>query len=232
MDNKLAQQLVTKTRDDYNRISGHFSSTRQFVWPDIAEILDSLKIQKGMKILDMGCGNGRFAKFFIDKGADYYGHDISEKLIKIAKTNNPKGYYSCGDLLKTPFKTHEFDLVISVATLHHIPSNKLRSQAIIEMRRVLKPGGTIIISVWYFWSQLKYLKFILREEGRRIIGISKLDFGDFMMPWRDEKQVTQVERYMHSWKRSELKRGLTSCGFKEITFAKKKKSHNLIIIAK
>ena len=232
MDSKFAKKLVAKTRDDYNRISDHFSSTRQFIWPEIANALDKIKIKKKSNVLDLGCGNGRFAKYFLDKEINYYGYDISEELIKIAQKNNPKGCFSSGDLLKTPYRNNTFDLLISIATLHHIPSSEMREQALKEVKRVLKSDGIAVISIWYFWHQPKYLKSIIKTGAKKILGQSGLDFGDFMMPWKDEKQKTQAERYMHSWRKKELKRSLLRNGFVQVSFIENKKSNNLVVVVK
>ena len=79
MNKKSAQKIINQTRKDYNKIAEHFASTRQYIWPDIGKILDKLKIDQGTKVLDLGCGNGRFADYFIEKKAEYYGLDIRDR---------------------------------------------------------------------------------------------------------------------------------------------------------
>jgi len=114
-------------------------------------------ITRGDVVLDLGCGDGRLFQIFRDKNIDYTGIDISEKLIKIAKRKNPNTKFIVGDALKLPFPDNSFTKVFNIAVLHHIPSKKLRLQLLSEAKRVLKPDGLLILTVWNLWDK-KVLK--------------------------------------------------------------------------
>jgi ubiquinone/menaquinone biosynthesis C-methylase UbiE len=216
MNKKIAQKLIQKNKEDYNRIAHHFSSTRKYNWPNMVALLSDIKTDKNFKMADLGCGNGRLYELIKAKNIDYYGLDLSEDLIKIAKKNHPEAKFEVGSILETPYKDNFFDLTVSVATLHHIPSKENRQAALNEIYRITKPGGKVIITNWYFWDKSKHLKAISKEALRILLGKSELDFGDFFMPWKSVHGNTLVNRYFHAWRKSELVKGLKKAGFSDI----------------
>lgn len=237
MDKQTAHKLISKTRDDYNLIADQFASTRRFNWGDFATALRSLPVKKGAKVLDLGCGNGRVYELLKDLGAEYYGLDISERLIEHAEKNVPLGHFTVGDMLKTPYQDNEFDIVMSAATLHHIPGKEARNQALTEMYRITKPGGQILVTIWYFWNKPFYIRSIIRNFWFQLQSISELDPGDFYMPWRDGSGKRITKRYFHAWRKLELTNALKKAGFtciKASFFWKsnKKIGNNLIAIAR
>ncbi|MDD5693616.1 MAG: class I SAM-dependent methyltransferase [Patescibacteria group bacterium] len=234
MDKKLVQNLVTKTRDDYNKVADHFSSTRYaFNWSRVAKTIEELQIKPGSKVLDLGCGNGRVIDVLKKIDIEYTGLDISENLIKLAQKKYPKEKFVVGDLLKIPFLDNEFDYVLSLATLHHIPSSEQRLNALKEIYRILKPGGTTLVTVWYFWDDPALKKQIDQEALAQEAGKSKLDYGDFLKPWKDSKGNTLIERYFHAWEKSEMKDLLKNVGFTNIWLCdnKEDRNNNLIVTA-
>ena len=210
--NKInAQKLIDKTQNDYNLIAEHFSRTRYYVWDEIEKATDTFDL-KDKNVLDLGCGNGRLYEFLTSKGASYTGLDLSSKLIEIAQEKYPKGKFMVGDLLKTPFKNEEFDFIYCIATLHHIPSNKLRQSAFSEIYRILKPNGHIFLTNWYFWNKPRYIKQIIGSGFNN----NKLPLGDFFMPWKRSDTTITTTRYFHAWTKREMKTQLRRAKFSEI----------------
>ncbi|MFH1575908.1 MAG: class I SAM-dependent methyltransferase [Candidatus Nealsonbacteria bacterium] len=202
MDKDYAQYLLNKTRDDYNAIAEGFSSTRRFVWQELEPLYHYASHKD--KVLDLGCGNGRLLPIFKDIDINYTGVDNSEKLIEIAKKTYPNAAFLVADALHLPFPPNHFDKIYSVAVLHHIPSEELRLKFLKEARRVLKPGGLLILTVWDF----KRLKLILKFTILKIFGRSKLDFGDVFVPWQKKHQ-----RYVHCFTKRELIELAQKAGF-------------------
>ena len=95
----------------------------------------------GKKVLDVGCGSGQDAKYYIKNGAKVFGIDISKKEIEIAN-EKIKGKFVVGSMDKLPYKNSTFDLVVST---YAIQASKNVTQAIQEMIRVAKKGAEILI---------------------------------------------------------------------------------------
>lgn len=99
---------------------------------------------RGKKILDLGCGPGRYAKILTENGAKVIGIDNSENSLKIARKEAPKAEFILGDIEELPFKSEEFDIVLSPLVIGHFKNwNKIFK----EVRRVLKKGGIFIFSI-------------------------------------------------------------------------------------
>jgi ubiquinone/menaquinone biosynthesis C-methylase UbiE len=97
---------------------------------------------KGKKILDVGCGKGRYSYWFIKYGADVFGIDPVAEFLKIACRNVDRAKFCAASALDLPFRDNSFDYVCCIEALQHISNTQ---KAISEMSRVLKSGGKIII---------------------------------------------------------------------------------------
>jgi len=208
MDKLYAQKILNKTREDYNLIAEDFSRTRQNLWAELNIFKDIIKDNN--KVLDAGCGNGRLLELFKDKKIEYTGIDISENLIKIAKESHPEINFLVADNLNLPFSDNSFDKVFSIAVLHTIPSRELRSKVLLEIKRVLKPEGNLILTVWDIKNKEK-IKLFFKTLFFKLLGRSKLDFGDALVSWADK-----TERYYHFFKEKELYGVVEKTGFKII----------------
>lgn len=98
--------------------------------------------KKGRRILEVGCGIGRWTKYF--RESFYFGIDISESMLRNAKAHSPKGIYLNAMGSSPPFKKGMFDMVYSVTVLQHMLPEQ-QEQAAKEMVRVTKPGGKILL---------------------------------------------------------------------------------------
>jgi len=227
MKKEYASYLLDKTREDYNLISDDFSRTRNKNWEELTFLANS--VSANARILDLGCGNGRLYEMFKDKIVGYCGIDISEKLIEIAKSRYPGVRFRVGDALNLPFSDNIFDRVFGIAIFHHIPSKELRLQFLLEAKRVLKPKGQLILTVWYIAPWKKSL-IIFKNLLLKIIGLSKIDLSDNFVDWGDK-----TRRYIHFFSASELNNLVNDVGLnlKEIRVLKRPKSGegNITLIA-
>jgi len=230
MNEKYAKYLLRKTLQDYNTIFAHFSKTRSYVWEEL-RYLTQLCIP-GEKILDLGCGNGRLLELLKDFNIDYIGIDDSEKLIEVAKQRYPDKRFQKANALSLPFPNNYFDKIFSIAVFHHIPSEKFRLKFLKEGKRVLKPKGLFILTVWNLF-QKKFLKYHLKFFFLKVIGKSKLDFKDIFYPWKSPSGEIIVQRYFHCFTKKELKGLAEKVGFqvKEVGFLGKA-NQNIYLIAK
>lgn len=212
MERKYAEYLLKKTKEDYNLIAEDFSSKREVAWEEFNFLKDWMFA--GEKFLDLGCGNGRFIELFKEQNIEYFGVDNSERLIKIAKERYPQETFQTVDALNLPFPDNFFDKVLCVAVLHHIPSDEYRIRFLSEAKRVLKPGGALILTVWHLWQKKSAWGFLLRNIFLKLAGKSKLDFFDVFVPWKNSQGEIRAQRYFHCFTRKELQKLAENVGLK------------------
>lgn len=98
-------------------------------------------IKKSDMVLDLGCGDGLNISLLHKMGIKkVVGVDISEKLLKMARANNPKAKLYLGSVQKIPFKANTFDIVLVDSVFHHLMKY---GEAAKEIKRVLKKGGRL-----------------------------------------------------------------------------------------
>ena len=201
MNQKTAKNLLEKIIADYNDISEDFDKTRKNEWKEFEQFLEF--IQRNQTIADLGCGNGRFYKFLKKSklNIDYVGVDNNTSLLEKAQKSFPNVKFVKGDLLTLPIQDNHIDTAIAIASLHHIPSTKLREKAISEMFRILKKDGILIITVWNLF-QSKYKKYIWKSRLRHILSFGKYDWHDTFIPWGH----SGVKRYYYAFKQKELRK--------------------------
>ncbi len=117
---------------------------------------ERLGLRAGDRVIDMGCGAGRHAFEMYRRGADVIAfdadadelHGVSELFAAMREAGEvPAGAEADvkqGDALALPFADGEFDCVVAAEVLEHIPDD---AGAIAELVRVLRPGGTIAVTV-------------------------------------------------------------------------------------
>lgn len=193
MRDSTASELLEKVKQDYSEIAADFDKTRRGDWADFKVFDEYL----GGKMLDIGCGNGRLKDYIGGRG-EYFGVDNNEKFIEIAKKRG--GDFKVGDFLSLPYPDEEFDLVLSVATFHHLPSRKLQLEGLSEVARVMKPGARGVFLVWNLW-QKKYMRFFFKTVLRFLLSSGKYGLHDFFVPW-----AKKTDRYYHAFTQRELKR--------------------------
>lgn len=108
------------------------------------------RIQKGMTVLDAGCGNGRNSIYLMKAGVDVYGVDSSEKAIQQIRESAvqispdiPWQHFMVADLASLPHASAMFDVVICSAVLHFSKEEAHFRSMVQELVRVLKPGGML-----------------------------------------------------------------------------------------
>ena len=100
-------------------------------------------VPRGAKILDAGCGPGEISAALIESGYDAWGVDIAEPMIRHARERCRSDQFRIGDIERIPFQDSTFDAVVCLGVIEYLDADQ---QALTEMRRVLRPGGTAVIS--------------------------------------------------------------------------------------
>jgi SAM-dependent methyltransferase len=101
----------------------------------------------GRRVLDLGCGYGRTTVSLKRRGYDVVGVDIVDRMIESARLAHPDIDYRVMDACALDFPDESFDYVLfSFNGLDCILPESRRLKAMMEIRRVLKPGGTFVFS--------------------------------------------------------------------------------------
>lgn len=206
MDLEYAKYLLRKTRQDYNLIAQDFSRTRREIWEEMRFLFANF-LMAGERVLDLGCGNGRWFKLFQEYRVDYIGVDSSENLIEIARQEYPHARFQVVDALSLPFSGDFFDKIYSIAVFHQIPSKNFRLQFLKEAKRVLKPEGILVLTAWKFHRPKEAL-LLFKYTILKLIWKSKLDFKDVFQPWGKK-----IQRYYHYFSQAELVNLVQKSGF-------------------
>jgi ubiquinone/menaquinone biosynthesis C-methylase UbiE len=180
----MTRMTHTHVHSVYDQIADHFSETRYKPWPGVVTFLHGLP--PGSKILDVGCGNGKYLS--VRKDCHMYGCDPCEKLVTLAQEKNPNADIVVANGLSLPYATGYMDALISIAVFHHLSTSD-RSQFLSEIQRVLKPGGRLLLTVWTTeavkptWKPLEVP-------------------GDYLVPWvRKDGEV--FDRFYHLFSQEE-----------------------------
>ncbi|MEF8873617.1 MAG: class I SAM-dependent methyltransferase [Candidatus Thermoplasmatota archaeon] len=190
-----------RASETFDSIAEHFDKTRNRPWEEVMEFLEDLR----GKLLDMGCGNGRHLIEALEMGFDVVGIDASTRLLQISTRkvrrkigDHPKGEVIRADVKRLPFKEKSFDNAIYIATIHHLKRGRVKSLR--EAKRVLKPGGSILVSSW-----ARELDRWEMDEGER----------EVIVPWhREDGKV--IERFYHLYTLDELERDVKKSNLKVV----------------
>lgn len=210
---EAGQKIIAKLKEDYNQIADGFSATRQKPWPEMEEF--QRFVAPGQKVLDLGCGNGRLYQVLAEKSIEYYGLDLSENLIDVAKETfgqQENLHWSVGDMTQPlNFENKFFDTVFLIASFNHIPTEKLRQQVLAEIYRITKPGGWLVMTNWNLraWHLLKKYRLWHLLWGGKLAGLNR---GDTWIKWSyGGREIT--ERYYHAFTVGEIKKLAKSEGW-------------------
>ena len=111
----------------------------------VAPLLDAAQVSAGMSLLDVCTGPGLIAAAAAERGANSTGLDFAAEVVRIARRNYPDVEFHEGDAQALPFDDDHFDAVICGYGIIHVPDP---AKVLSEMKRVLKAGGRLSVSVW------------------------------------------------------------------------------------
>jgi SAM-dependent methyltransferase len=155
------------------------------------------------RVLDVGCGTGTLAARLAAAGFTVIGLDPSQGMLDVMAESAPAVERVRGEGTELPFEDETFDVAITVAALHHVADPDDVRATLVEMVRVLRPGGQIV--VWDHNPRNPYWKNLmarvpqddgserlvpeeeivggLEEGGGEVIGSSQLGLvPDFVPP--------------------------------------------------
>lgn len=121
------------------------------------ETFSRLHLRDGLRLLEVACGTGRLLAKIRDRhpAVRSVGVDLSRGMLDAAarRTRSAQGLI-CGNVASLPFRTAGFDVVVCSNSFHFFPEPGVGLR---EMRRVLRPGGSLVLTDWcddYLWCRL------------------------------------------------------------------------------
>ncbi|MGO9111977.1 MAG: class I SAM-dependent methyltransferase [Thermoguttaceae bacterium] len=144
--------------------------------PELATLLQKW-IKPGCKCLDVGCGDGRTSGLWLrNHGCNYVGADISASAIELARNEGLEAV-AIGADGRLPFESESFDAAVCIEVMEHMFAPQ---DALSEIRRVLRPHGTLLVTVpnCAYWRRRAEIALLGRWNP---IG----DELSVEQPWRD-----------------------------------------------
>ena len=129
-------------------------------------ILGQLNLTDDLAVLDAGCGPGNLVPELASRGCRVCALDASPKMLELARANAASFdnvAYQAGNIEALPFADASFDVVCSAGVIEYLPSC---DRALAEMRRVLRPGGLLVLPTTNLLAPAHWLRPVLEPIAR------------------------------------------------------------------
>lgn len=148
-EKEVVRNVYQEIADEYDeRIPGFTMIDQRFTETEMTFVMS--KVDASDDVLDMGCGTGRFTIPLAQHARHVTGLDVSGAMIARARAKAGQAEVSIdfreSDMEQLPFEDNSFDAIVCMLALMHIPLES-RQKVFLEASRVLRPGGSMIISV-------------------------------------------------------------------------------------
>jgi SAM-dependent methyltransferase len=199
MDAGSVRALNALNRAFYRLTAAHFDESRGRDWPGwrrLAPILTALP--QPIRVLDVGCGNGRFGRFLARTLAvppRYHGIDHTPELLEAARAAFavmgvlPDAVLEERDIVERPPDSGVYDFVGLFGVIHHVPGSAQRRALMAALAERVGPGGVLAFASWRFMDHARFRERITAWPD----GITQ-EAGDYVLDWRRGQAAL---RYCH-----------------------------------
>jgi 2-polyprenyl-3-methyl-5-hydroxy-6-metoxy-1,4-benzoquinol methylase len=185
MKDEIAKRLLKLNQDFYARFAETFADSRSNPQPGFYRLLKYLPISCE-RVLDVGCGNGRFGQFLESEhlSFDYTGIDFTSELLVLAR-EQVQGDFFQRDISRRGFLEGigKFDLIVCLATMQHVPRRSVRIGMLREMKLHLAKNGRIFLANWQFLDSRRQRRKICDWENANL-SESDVEPGDYLLTWQ------------------------------------------------
>ncbi len=173
----MANDKDDPVRKEYDGLAARYDRIwARYIQASTRETLKRLDPRPGDRVLDVGCGTGAFLAALTSGHDDIHvaGVDLSDKMLGKARAKLESSVdLRLGDAEDLPFDDGAFDIVTSVSMFHYLRDPGL---ALREARRVLRPGGRIVIADWcHDYLSCRFLDLFLRLFNRAHFHTYRMD---------------------------------------------------------
>jgi SAM-dependent methyltransferase len=180
-----------------------FDESRGRPWPGWARLIPyATAIPRApVRILDVGCGNGRFGRFAarqFSQPTQYHGMDNNPTLLEAARNSFSKmSIYSdaileARDIVVHPPDSGEYDVVAAFGVLHHVPGHARRLALVRALAERVAAGGILVFTGWCFYEYERFRERLIMPPPAY-----HPEPGDWLMDWRRGHAANTALRYCH-----------------------------------
>lgn len=213
MDDRTIRALNAINRSFYSAHASEFDTARSQPWPGWERLLAPIGATSWpnpYRVLDVGCGSGRFGAFLADRASpgrevDYTGIDSSLQLLERARAREldlaAVRWQRCDVIEDSAGALPEgpYELIVLFGLLHHVPGRARRRELLDALRLRLAPAGLLALASWQFEAFERFRRRLIpwSEYNRATsepIDVGQLEPGDHLLPWGDSERPV---RYCH-----------------------------------
>ncbi len=234
MNDETRRNLNRLNRAFYEDVAVEFDRTREHPWPGWRRVLDRVRETHArtdpLRVLDLGCGNGRFGDFLAKNWGTairYDGVDANSALLRMADERlQGRACLEAStlriDLLDGPademLPKGPFDLVVAFGLFHHLPGAATRRAVLTAMGERLAAHGVLALTAWRFGDSPRFTTRMLdweshNREADRAIDLEQLEVGDHLLLFG---QQSPRPRYCHHTSDSEFESWSRTPGLREV----------------
>ncbi|MBO1336621.1 class I SAM-dependent methyltransferase [Streptomyces sp. VRA16 Mangrove soil] len=127
------------------RAAAYRRSAERLCAHPVPALLDAARVTRGTRHLDVGCGTGSVVEAARTRGAHLTAVDAEPDMVTATRARVPEARAERAALPELPFPDDEFDAVTANFVLNHVADPVA---ALTELRRVLRPGGRVAVTLW------------------------------------------------------------------------------------
>lgn len=138
---------VQNTQASYDKVAGEYARHLMDELdhkPMERDLLKTFAQKVSGRVCDLGCGPGHVARYLHEHGADVFGIDLSQGMVDLARQHNPALTFEQGDMRALKLEDNSLGAIAALYSIIHIPRGEVVA-VLKELRRVLKPGGTLLV---------------------------------------------------------------------------------------